>query len=123
MTEKTKAEKYLAYVDQILSDDKNIGSIDDIEIAKLLRLTRLMISIDFSLSSKIRDSLQQQLLMHIYDKSKSSLKNKEIKEKELTEEELMLAAAGLQGEVIDSICPKCSGRYSRLLQRCPFCCI
>jgi hypothetical protein len=48
MTEKTKAELYLAYLDRVLVGEKDIGPVEDDEVAKLLGLAQSMIAADFS---------------------------------------------------------------------------
>ncbi|HOE55987.1 MAG TPA: hypothetical protein PLL98_02890 [Bacillota bacterium] len=111
MTRKTKAELYLAYLDRILAGEKDIGPVEDEEVAKLLRLAQSMIAVDSSVDSKIRESLKKQLLEHI----------RQGIEDELTEEELMYAAAGLPGETGRKTCPRCGARFNGLQERCPVC--
>lgn len=125
MTEKTKAELYLAYLDRILTGEKNIGPVEDAEVAKLLRLAQSMIAVDFSVNSEIRESLQKQLLERISSADNAVLtgawQDKQGLEDELTEEELSYAAAGLPGEGGEDICPRCGARFSRLQGKCPVC--
>lgn len=125
MTEKTKAELYLAYLDRILSGEKDIGPVEDAEIAKLLRLAQSMIAVDLSVNSEIKEILRKQLLVRIFPADNfilaSALEVKQGLENELTEEELMYAVAGLPGEGGENICPRCGARFNRLQEKCPVC--
>ena len=121
MTEKEKAELYLAYLDRILAGEKDIGPVEDGEIAKLLRLTQSMIAVDSNVGIEIREALRKQLLILIspadYAVSIDALKG----ENELTEEELKYAAAGLPGQAVENICRHCGARLTISQGRCPFC--
>ena len=44
MAEKTKADIYMTYLDQILAGENDIGPVEDEEIAKLLLLAKAMIA-------------------------------------------------------------------------------
>jgi len=123
MTEKTKAELYLAYLDRILAGEKDIGPVEDVEVAKLLRMAQSMMGVDSSVNSQIRESLRKQLLEWISppDNSILALKDKQGLEDELTEEELMYVAAGLPGEGGENICSRCGARFNRMQGKCPVC--
>ena len=98
MTEKTKAELYLAYLDRILAGEKDVGPVEDGEIAKLLRLAQSMIAVDISVNSEIRETLRKQLLTRISPADNAILIDALKEENELTEEELRYVAAGLPGQ-------------------------
>lgn len=121
MTEKTKAELYLAYLDRILAGEKDIGPVEDGEIAKLLRLTQSMIAVDSNVGIEIREALRKQLLIRISPADNSILIDALKEEDELTEEELRFAAAGLPGQAEEYICPHCGARLTINMGRCPFC--
>ena len=121
MTEKAKAELYLAYLDRILAGEKDIGPVEDDEIAELLRLAQSMIAVDLSVDIKIREALREQLLIRISPADYAILIDALKEENELTEEELGYAAAGLQEQDRENICPLCGSRLTISLGRCPFC--
>jgi hypothetical protein len=125
MVEETKAELYLAYLDRVLAGEKDIGPVEDTEVAELLRLAQIMITVDISVNSEIRDSLQKQLLERISQADHwvlaGPLEDNHGLEDELTDEELQYAAAGLQGQAVENICPRCGTRFSRLQGKCPVC--
>lgn len=125
MTEKMKVKLYLAYLDRILAGEKNIGPVEDAEVAELLRLAQSMMDVDSSVNSQIRESLRKQLLKRISPTDKFTLagilKEKQGPEDELTEEELIYVAAGLPGEEGENICPRCGARFNRLQGKCPVC--
>jgi hypothetical protein len=98
MTEKTKAEWYLEYLDKILAGDKVPGITLDDEVGELLITAKKLIEVDFSIRSKVRDHLRSQLISILLSQDK---KDKEVPtnyllkdEDELLDEELSLAAAG-----------------------------
>jgi len=121
MTEKAKAELYLAYLDRILAGEKDIGPVEDDEIAELLRLAQSMIAVDLSVDIKIREALREQLLIRISPADYAILIDALKEENELTEEELGYAAAGLPGQAEENICPYCGARLTINMGRCPFC--
>ncbi|ATW26573.1 hypothetical protein [Candidatus Formimonas warabiya] len=125
MTEMTKAEIYLTYLDQILAGEKDIGPVEDTEVAKLLQLAQSMITADFSVHSEIRETLRKQLLDQISPEDNfilaDILKDEQEAEDELTEEELMYAAAGLPEEAGENICPRCGARMNKMHGKCPVC--
>lgn len=121
MTEKTKAELYLAYLDRILAGEKDVGPVEDGEIAKLLRLAQSMIAVDISVNSEIRETLRKQLLTRISPADNAILIDALKEENELTEEELRYVAAGLPGQAGENICPSCGAKLTNSLGRCPFC--
>ncbi len=98
MTEKTKAEWYLEYLDKILAGDQVPGIIRDDEIGELLITAKKLIEVDFSIRSKVRDHLRSQLISIILSQGKKDkglstdylLKD----EDELLDEELSMASAG-----------------------------
>lgn len=73
MTEKIKADQYMKYLDRILAGDKEFEIIDDNELGRLLQTAKDMMAIDFSLKSKIRDQLRQQLMKILFSQDKSSI--------------------------------------------------
>ena len=114
MRETTKAELYLAYLDRILAGEKNIGPIEDTEIAKLLRLAQSMITADFSVQSEIRETLRKQLLDQISPNPGS--------DDELMEADLdYVTAAGSEGQAEEDICLYCGARLNKFLRKCPLC--
>lgn len=117
MTDLTKAEQYLIYLDRILAGEKDIGPVADVEVAALLRLAQNMIAVDISVNSEIRENLRKELLERI---SQADHYIQEL-EDELTEEELQYAAAGLQGLATENICPRCGARRTMSLGSCPHC--
>lgn len=98
MTERTKAERYLEYLDQILEGDKELGVIEDNEVGELLQTAKKLIAVDFSMKSKIRDRLRRQLITILSSRDKTvqniAPDNLPEDEEELLEEELSLAVAG-----------------------------
>lgn len=117
MTDQTKADLYLVYLDRILAGEKDIGPVEDVEIAELLRLAQNMIAVDISVNSEIRENLRKELLERIFQTDHYI---QEL-EYELTEEELQYAAAGLQGQDGENICPRCGARRTMGLGSCPHC--
>ena len=117
MTDQTKAELYLIYLDRILAGEKDIGPVEDVEIAELLRLAQNMIAVDTSVNNEIRENLRKELMERI---SQADHNIQEL-EDELTEEELQYAAAGLQGQAGENICPRCGVRRTMSLESCPHC--
>ncbi|UNC92110.1 hypothetical protein [Candidatus Contubernalis alkaliaceticus] len=67
-----KASIYLAYLDKILAGEDDIGPVKDVEIEKLLLMAKTMISADFSVDSKVRESLRKKLLAQLKEINKSS---------------------------------------------------
>lgn len=122
MAEKTKADVYLTYLDEILAGKKDIEPVEDAEIEKLLLLAKAMIAADIGINSKIRETLRKQLLDQLTKKSKSSLSMILRNDDELDDEDLKYVAAGFgkAGEQKE-ICPYCGARSKNLEGRCPFC--
>lgn len=125
MTDETKADLYLTYLDRVLAGEKDIGPVEDAEVAKLLRLAQNMIAVDIRVNGEIRESLRKKLLNRIFRAdhfiSAGFLKDKPGLEDELTEEELGYAAAGQQGQAGEYICPRCGVRLGKLQGKCPAC--
>jgi hypothetical protein len=130
LDEKTKADMYIAYLDQILAGEKDIKPVEDVEIEKLLLLAKTMIAADVSVNSKTRENLRKKLLALLTKKNKSSLrvlsKNAAAadNDEELDEEALnYVAAAGFAGQAGEQqgICPYCSARTPKLGGKCPLC--
>lgn len=125
MTDETKAGLYLTYLDRILAGEKDIGLVEDAEVAELLRLAQNMIAVDNSVNSEIRENLRKELLDRLFRADHlifaDFLKDKPGLEDELTEEELGYAAAGLQGQAGEYICPRCGVRHATLHGKCPAC--
>ncbi|BBB90650.1 MAG TPA: hypothetical protein PKA28_09850 [Methylomusa anaerophila] len=122
MTERTKAELYLTYLDRILAGEKDIEPVEDGEIAELIRLAQTMIAADFSSKSKIREILRKQLLGRLSPEDKAILAvmaNDGRKEGELLEEELNFVTAAGQG--VGNICPRCGANMGWVQRKCPFC--
>jgi hypothetical protein len=98
MNEKMKAEQYLKYLDRILAGEKELGVIEDRDVGELLQFAKKLITVDFSVKSKIRDHLRHQLIniLSSMDKSVQNMTSDNLleDEDELLEEELSLAAAG-----------------------------
>lgn len=62
MTEKMQGDIYLAYLDQILAGEKDIGPIVEVEIEELLMLAKTMLAAGFSINSKTRERLRKRIL-------------------------------------------------------------
>ncbi|EHQ88914.1 hypothetical protein [Desulfosporosinus youngiae] len=124
ITDQTKAELYLAYLDRILTGEKDIGPVEDAEVAKLLGLAQSMITVDFSTNKEIRERLRRKLLAHLSPEDTPNqaidVKVNRTEEDELTDEDLAYAAAGLERQAGETICPYCGARTISL-GRCPFC--
>jgi len=123
LTEKTKAALLLTCLDRILAGEKDIGPVEDAEVAELLQLARNMIAADIHMGGKARASIKKQLLERISktDFCMSAGVPETGQDWELTEEELGLAAAGLQAPCDVKICPRCGAGLDRRQQRCPVC--
>lgn len=125
MKETTKAELYLSYLDQILAGEKDIGPVEDTEIAKLLRLAQSMIAADFSVQTEIREILRKQLLDQVSSRDKSILavilKDKPGSDDELKEADLDYVTAGWEGQAEENICPCCGARLNKFQGKCPLC--
>lgn len=122
MTERTKAELYLTYLDRILAGEKNIGLVENGEIAELIRLAKSMLAADFHDKSKIRETLRKQLLDRLSPEDKAILavmSKDSRKEGEMTEEELTFVTAAGQGG--GNICPRCGASMAGMQGKCPFC--
>lgn len=99
MAEQKKADVYIAYLEQILAGEEDIGPVEDVEIAKLLLLAKTMLAADFSVNSKTRAKLRQQILDQISKNNKSSLTVLSGNDDELNEEDLEhVNAAGFAGQ-------------------------
>ncbi|WP_434510693.1 hypothetical protein [Desulfitobacterium sp. AusDCA] len=115
MTNKRKADIYLTYLDQILAGEKDIGPVEDEEIAKLLLLAQSMIDADFSVNSQMKEKLKKQLLTKIAQFEDNF--NGELKDEDL---ELVTAGgAGLTEKL--NICPFCGSRLNKPYAKCPAC--
>lgn len=122
MAEKTKADIYIAYLDQILAGEKDIGPVEDEEIEKLLLQAKTMIAADLSVNSKAKENLRKLLLNQVKNKSSLSVLSKN--DDELNEEALnYVTAAGFGGHAGEQkdICPYCGSRVSKLDRKCPVC--
>lgn len=98
MTEDSKVGLYLEYLDLVLEGQSDLKAIENKEVEELLKTAIQMINIDFSMKSKIRESLKQKLI-DIFTCHDKQLINEYLcheDEDELMEDELSLAsAAGL----------------------------
>jgi hypothetical protein len=123
LNEETKAALFLTCLDQILAGEKDIGPVEDAEVAELLQLARNIIAADIHMSGKARASLKKKLLERLNQSDFCILSGALKAEQgwELTEEELEYAAAGLQAPYDVKICPRCGARLDRRQQRCPVC--
>lgn len=125
MTDETKAELYLAYLDRILAGENDIGAIEDADVADLLRLAQNIIAVDISMNSEIRERFRKELLDRIFRADDfvfdGVLKDKPDLEDELTDEILEYASAGLPGQAGEIICPRCGSRFNNLHGKCPAC--
>lgn len=121
MAEKTKAEIYIKYLDQILAGEKDMEPVEDAEIAKLILLARTMIANNLSTNSNIREKLRKQLLAQVNNKSSFSMRSRN--DDELDDDTLNYVAAGFErqaGEQKD-ICPYCGSRVQDYGGKCPLC--
>lgn len=124
MTEKTKANIYLAYLDLILKKEKYIKPVEDAEVSQLLTLSKIMLAEDFSINSKTRYLLKKQLLTQISPEDKFLLpktKDNNEPEDELREEDLEYVAGGLTDPAGEVVRPYCGARFNKLKNKCPFC--
>ena len=121
MNEKDKVDIYLEYLDQILSGEKDIGFVEDVEIEKLLSLAKTMLDADLSVNSEIRENLRNQLLAEVTKKSKSSFSVLLRNDDELDEEALNYVAAGFTGQAGEQndICVYCGSMSRRIKGKCP----
>lgn len=121
MVEKAKVDIYIAYLEQILAGEKDIGPVEDEEIEKLLLLAKIVIATDLSVSSKMRENLRKQLLDHVIKKSTLAMMLRN--DDELDEEDLNLVAAGYEGQTGEEnvTCPFCGFRSKKLQGKCPNC--
>ncbi len=98
MNEKAKAELYFEYLDQILEGNEIPGEIEDEEVNQLLVTAKKVMEVDFSMKSKVRDHLRNQLIRIFMSQEKDNngwapdhlLRD----EDELLDEELSMAVAG-----------------------------
>jgi aspartate carbamoyltransferase regulatory subunit len=121
MAEKTKADIYITYLDQILAGEKDFEPIEDEEIAKLILLAKPMIANNLSINSKMREKLRKQLLAQLNEESNFSMRSRN--DDELDDDTLDYVAAGFErqaGEQKD-ICPYCGSRVQDFGGKCPFC--
>jgi len=119
VAEKTKADIYMTYLDQILAGENDIGPVEDEEIAKLLLLAKAMIAANLNVNIKKKEGLKNQLLAHLSQKNESGL-SVLLRNDELDEENLnYVVAAGEAGERKD-ICPHC-GSIKIMARKCPSC--
>lgn len=107
MMEMSKKDVFLTYLDQILAGAKNVGPVEDEEIAKLLELAQTMVEAGCNINSEIRETLREQILNQVSHKDKAllSLLGREYKllDCELDEEDLEYVAAGLTKPIKDEI--------------------
>jgi len=121
MAEKIKADIYMAYLDQILAGKENIEPVDDVEIEKLLLLSKTMIAADLSVNIKLSESLSKELLAKVIKKTNLCMLSRN--NDELNEEALEHVAGGFAGQVGEQkdICPCCGSRSTKSDGKCPFC--
>ncbi|CVK19417.1 hypothetical protein SPSPH_027670 [Sporomusa sphaeroides DSM 2875] len=122
MTEGTKAELFLSYLDRILAGETDLGPVADGELAGLIRLAQSMVAADLSSNSKIRESLRQQLLGRLSPTDTVSLAavaDDGRPEGELTEAELELVTAA--GAGVGTVCPRCGASEGGRQGKCPCC--
>jgi NADH pyrophosphatase NudC (nudix superfamily) len=120
MDEKTKADIYMEYLEQILAGKKDIEFVEDIEIEGLLLLAKAVIAADLSANSRIREKLKKQLLAKVTIGTSLYLtKNDD----ELGEEDLELVAAGFTNQAGEEnkFCPYCGSKLKKFEGKCPFC--
>ncbi|WP_434133339.1 hypothetical protein KIAC18_001507 [Sporomusa sphaeroides] len=122
MTEGTKAELFLSYLDRILAGEKDFGPIADSEMAGLIRLAQSMAAADCHSTGKIRERLRQQLWDRLSPAGIASLTvvaGTGRPEGELTDEELDFVTAAGQGA--GTICLHCGASGGGMQGKCPFC--
>lgn len=121
MTEKTKVDTYIEYLDKLLTGKKDIEFVKDAEIHKLLLLAKAIIAADLSVDNKISKNLIKQIRTHSMKKPNLSMipKNHD----ELDEEELEFVAAGFTEHTSEeyNICPYCGYRVKKHEGKCHFC--
>ncbi|WP_366923918.1 hypothetical protein MFMK1_000851 [Metallumcola ferriviriculae] len=123
MDEKTKADIYLEYLEQILSGKKDIGHVEDVEIEKLLLLAKTMVAAEISINNETRENLKKRLLAQVTKNNKSRLSVLSRNDDELDEEDLEYVAAGFGGQSGEqnNICPFCGARFNKIAGKCSFC--
>lgn len=120
MVENTRADRYMSYLDKILAGEKDIDSIEDEEIKKLILLAKTMIDNDLSNCCKLKDKLREWLMEHFNKKLNISFFHEN--NDELDEKDLDLVAAGFTGQSPkDDICFFCGSRSAKLHGKCPVC--
>lgn len=122
MAEQTRADIYIAYLEQILAGEKDIGPVEDVEIEKLLQLAKTMLAADLSVNSEMKDNLIKQLLAQVTKKNKSNVlftNDDELDEEDLNEV-VAAGSAGQAGEQKEN-CPYCGSRSIKLEGKCPLC--
>ena len=123
MAEKTKADIYLTYLDQILAGEKDIEPVEDVEIEKLLLLAKTMIATDLSHNSNVRENLRKQLLVQLTKENKLGVSRLLSNDEELDDDTLDYVAAGFAGQAGEQkeSCPYCGARFPKLDGKCSFC--
>lgn len=116
MTNKRKADIYLTYLDQILAGEKDIGPVEDEEIAKLLLLAQSMIDADFSVNCQMKEKLKKQLLTKIAQFEDNF--DGELKDDDL---EFVTAGSAELANEFKGICPYCGTKLNNHNAKCPVC--
>ena len=118
--ETIKAALYLTYLDRLLSGEA-IETVENDEIAGLVRLSQLLLAADFSGESKIRERLLHRVLGSLPPGQAGLAVSRSDAgtETELTEEELTLVTAA--GQETAHSCSRCGASLGWLQRQCPFC--
>lgn len=119
MAERIKADIYITYLDKLLAGNVNTEPIEDVELEKLLLLSKTMIAEDLSVNSKMRESLRKELLAQVINKLNISVFPS--KDDELDEEALKQVVAAGQARDQKDICPYCGSMSTKFERKCPFC--
>ena len=114
MTEKVRAVLFSTHVNRMIVGKRPLDLVKDGELSRLMETAEKVYHTDFSVDSKIRESLWRQLQEHLIGNSA-----RELEEGELSDEELSGTAAafgGYRGER----CPLC-GAFVARGEACSFC--
>lgn len=121
MTDNTRVNIFMEYLDRILSREKDVEYTGDIEIDKLLLLAKKMIKNDLSVNCNLNEKLKRKLLAQVNKQFNlsGSVKN----DCELDEEDLELVAAGSvdQTDNQKDICPYCGCSLKTPGGKCSVC--
>jgi len=85
--------------------------LEDEKYNQLLELAAILMAVDFSNESRVRSELRCRLLERLNTSTGSTL-DKQQEDGELSEEELKIAAGGLDSKGLNQVCSLCSCQQS-----------